>query len=103
LSPKQQEGLLNTLKVRFEKNISRHKSIEWDKVQARLEANPKKLWSLHEMEKTGGEPDVVGQDEKSGEYVFYDCSAESPKAVEVFVTIGRLGNLEKLLDQKIMP
>ena len=73
------EELLKVLKARFEKNMGRHKGIEWDKVQARLEANPKKLKSLHEMESTGGEPDVVGHDKKTGEYIFYDCSAESPK------------------------
>ena len=79
LSPKQREELLGALKDRFEKNLNRHKSLEWVKVQVRLEANPDKLWSLQEMERTGGEPDVVGRDKKSGEYVFYDCSAESPK------------------------
>jgi len=79
LSPEQREELLRTLKVRFEKNMHRHKGLEWAKVQARLEANTEKLWSLHEMERTGGEPDVVGQDKKAGEYIFYDCSAESPK------------------------
>ena len=76
----QHEELLKTLKTRFEKNMNRHKGIEWSKVQAKLDANPKKLWSLNEMERTGGEPDVVGHDKKSGEYIFYDCSAESPKA-----------------------
>src|SRR4051812_30939555 len=79
LSPKQREELLTTLKSRFEKNMNRHKGLEWTKVQAKLEANPEKLWSLNEMERTGGEPDVVGFDKKTGEYVFYDCSAESPK------------------------
>jgi hypothetical protein len=79
LSPEQREELLRTLKARFEKNMSRHKGLEWTKVQAKLEANTEKLWSLHEMERTGGEPDVVGQDTKTGEYSFYDCSAESPK------------------------
>jgi hypothetical protein len=78
LSPKQREELLTTLKARFEKNMNRHKCLEWAKVQARLEANPEKLWSLNEMEKTGGEPDVVGHDKKTDEYIFYDCSAESP-------------------------
>jgi hypothetical protein len=76
---KEQEELLKTLKARFEKNINRHKGLDWAKVQARLEANPQKLRSLNEMETTGGEPDVVGRDKKSGEYIFYDCSAESPK------------------------
>jgi hypothetical protein len=79
LSPKQREGLVKALKDRFEKNMNRHQGLEWANVQARLEANAEKLWSLHEMERTGGEPDVVGQDKKTGEYVFYDCSAESPK------------------------
>jgi hypothetical protein len=79
LSPEQHEELLKALKARFEKNKNRHKGIEWAKVQARLEANPEKLWSLNEMEETGGEPDVVGYDKKTGEYIFYDCSAESPK------------------------
>jgi hypothetical protein len=78
LSPKEQEELLTTLKTRFDKNKARHKGIEWDKVQEKL-AGSKKLWSLHEMEITGGEPDVVAYDKKTGEYVFYDCSAESPK------------------------
>lgn len=79
LSPEQHSALLSVLKVRFEKNTSRHKGLEWVKVQPRLEATPEKLWSLHEMERTGGEPDVVGLDGKTGEYLFYDCSAESPK------------------------
>ena len=79
LSPKQREELLKALKARFEKNVNRHKGLDWAKVQARLEANAEKLWSLHEMESTGGEPDVVGQDKKSGEYIFFDCSAETPK------------------------
>lgn len=79
LSQDQTEGLITTLKSRFEKNMNHHKGVQWDKVQARLEARPAKLWSLYEMEETGGEPDVVGHDKKSGEYIFYDCSAESPK------------------------
>ena len=79
LSSKQREELLGALKARFEKNMSRHKGLEWAKIQAKLEANAEKLWSLNEMEKTGGEPDVVGHDKKTGEYIFYDCSAESPK------------------------
>jgi hypothetical protein len=79
LSPDQTKELLKTLKARFEKNMDRHKGLEWAKVQAKLEANAEKLWSLNEMEKTGGEPDVVGHDKKTGEYIFYDCSAESPK------------------------
>jgi hypothetical protein len=79
LSPKQRDGLLIALKTRFEKNLNRHKGLDWAKVQARLEASAEKLWSLSEMERTGGEPDVVGQDKKTGEYIFYDCSAQSPK------------------------
>ncbi|MCX6060409.1 MAG: DUF4256 domain-containing protein [Chloroflexi bacterium] len=79
LSPKQYDELLRALKARFEKNMSRHKGHGWEKVQAKLEANTEKLWSLNEMERTGGEPDVVGYDKKTGEYIFYDCSAESPK------------------------
>jgi hypothetical protein len=79
LSSKQREELLATLKARFEKNMPRHKNVTWAEVQARLEGNPQKLWSLHEMEATGGEPDVVGLDKKTGEFIFYDCSAESPK------------------------
>src|SRR4029077_17592433 len=78
-STKQREELLNTLKARFEKTMNRHKGLEWAKVQAKLEANPKKLWSLNEMERTGGEPDVVDHDKKTGEYIFYDCSPESPQ------------------------
>ena len=81
LSPEQQQELLKALKIRFEKNMVRHKDIEWTKVQAKLDprAGGEKLWSLNEMESTGGEPDVVGHDKKTGEYIFYDCSAESPK------------------------
>ncbi|WP_088049379.1 DUF4256 domain-containing protein [Virgibacillus dakarensis] len=79
LSPEQREELLGGLKARFEKNMHRHKGLEWAKVQSKLEANTEKLWSLHEMERTGGEPDVVGHDKKKDEYIFYDCSAESPK------------------------
>ena len=79
LSPEQREELLRALKARFEKNMNRHKGLEWAKVQAKLEANTEKLRSLNEMERTGGEPDVVGHAKKTGEYVFYDCSAESPK------------------------
>ncbi|OUL63893.1 DUF4256 domain-containing protein [Flavobacterium sp. AJR] len=79
LSPKQQEELLDLLKTRFEKNKTRHESLEWVKIQAKLEANPEKLWSLNEMEETGGEPDVVGHDKSTDEYIFYDCSAETPK------------------------
>ena len=79
LSTEKHEALLVTLKARFEKYMSRHKDMDWAKVQAKLEANAGKLWSLNEMESSGGEPDVVGFDEKTGEYIFYDCSAESPK------------------------
>lgn len=79
LTPKQQEELLKTLKNRFEKNMSRHKGLEWSKVQAKLEADTENLWSLYEMERTEGEPDVVDYDKKQGAYIFYDCSAESPK------------------------
>src|SRR5467141_5262543 len=79
LSPKQREELLRALKARFEKNMNRHKGLEWANVQAKLEVNAGKLWSLNEMERTGGEPDIVGHDKKTGEYIFYDCSAESPK------------------------
>jgi hypothetical protein len=78
-SPEQRKELLGVLKARFEKNMNRHNGLEWAEVQAKLEANTEKLWSLNEMERTGGEPDVVGHDEKTGEHIFYDCSAESPK------------------------
>src|SRR3972149_2585300 len=84
LSPEQREELLRALKARFEKNMNRHKGLEWAKVQAKLEANTEKLWSLNEMERTGGEPDVVGYDKKTSEYIFYDCSAESPKGRRSF-------------------
>lgn len=80
LSQEQTEELINTLQVRFEKNTSRHEGLDWANVQARLEANRQKLWSLHEMEATGGEPDVVGYDANTDEFIFYDCSAESPKS-----------------------
>jgi hypothetical protein len=81
LSPEQRKELLSTLKTRFEKNINRHKDLVWSKIQAKIEgsAGEEKLWSLNEMERTGGEPDVVGYDKKSGEYIFYDCSDETPK------------------------
>jgi hypothetical protein len=79
LSPEPRKELLGALKARFEKNMNRHECLEWSKVQAKLEASAEKLWSLNEMERTGGEPDVVGHDKKTGEYIFYDCSAESPK------------------------
>jgi Protein of unknown function (DUF4256) len=79
LSPEQREELIRVLKVRFETNMNRHQGLEWASVHAKLEANAEKLWSLNEMERTGGEPDIVGHDKKTGEYIFYDCSAESPK------------------------
>jgi hypothetical protein len=79
LSPKQREELLRALKDRFEKNMNRHKGLEWAQVKAKLETLREKMWSLNEMERTGGEPDVIGRDKKTGEYIFYDCSAESPK------------------------
>ena len=79
LSPQQRDELLKTLKTRFEKNMNRHKGFKWEEIQKRIEANTAKLWSLYAMEDTGGEPDVVGQDKKTGEYIFYDCSAETPK------------------------
>jgi hypothetical protein len=78
LSPKEREDLLGILKARFEKHPQRHKGLAWSQVQTRLEANAEKLWSLHEMERTGGEPDVVAHEKKTGEYIFYDCAAESP-------------------------
>src|SRR6266481_4369368 len=84
LSRRQREEILRALQARFEKNMNRHKGLEWAKVQAKLEANTEKLWSLNEMETTGGEPDVVGQDKETGEYIFYDCSAESPKGRRSF-------------------
>jgi len=79
LSSEEHSALLKTLKTRFEKNMTRHKGLEWAKVEAKLKANSEKLWSLNAMEETGGEPDVIGQDKKTGEYIFYDCSPESPK------------------------
>jgi Protein of unknown function (DUF4256) len=79
LPKKQREEILKALQSRFEKNMNRHQGLEWAKVQANLEANSGKLWSLNEMESTGGEPDVIGQDKKTGEYIFFDCSAETPK------------------------
>ena len=91
---KEQEKLLVTLQARFEKNMARHKAMEWTKVKARLQAHPEKLWSLNEMERTGGEPDVVGQDKKTGEYIFWDCSAETPKG-RVSVCYDREGWLSR--------
>jgi Protein of unknown function (DUF4256) len=78
LSPAQREELLGTLRARFEKNMNRHKGLEWAQIQVKLEANAERLWSLHEMERTGGEPDVVSHDKKTGEYIFFDCAVESP-------------------------
>ena len=94
LPPKQREELLRALKARFEKHMNRHKGLEWDKVQAKLEANAEKLWSLNEMERTGGEPDVVSHDKKTGEYIFFDCSAETPKG-RVSVCYDREGWLSR--------
>src|SRR4249920_1625368 len=88
LSPSQTEELLKTLQVRFEKNMNRHKGLSWEKVQSRLKAHPEKLWSLHEMETTEGEPDVVGENKKSGAFIFYDCSPESPKGRRSFCCDG---------------
>jgi hypothetical protein len=98
LSSKQCEELLGTLKSRFEKNMNRHRGIEWAKVQAKLEANTEKLWSLGEMEKTGGEPDLVGYDKVASEYIFYDCSAESPQGRRNFCYDGEA--LEKRKEHK---
>ncbi len=89
LSAAQRKDLLSVLKERFEKNKNRHKGLEWAAIQAKLEANPQKLWSLDEMETTGGEPDVVGYDKKTGEYIFYDCAAESPKGRRSFCYDGQ--------------
>jgi hypothetical protein len=88
LSSEQREELLLALQARFEKNMKRHKGLEWAKVRAKLEGDPEKLWALDEMETTGGEPDVVGHDKKTGEYIFYDCSAESPKGRRSFCYDG---------------
>src|SRR5438874_13760511 len=88
LSPAQREELLRALKARFEKNMTRHQGLEWAKVQAKLEGNTEKLWSLHEMERTGGEPDVVGHDKKTGEYIFFDCSVQSPQGRRSFCYDG---------------
>ena len=91
------------MKARFEKNMNRHQSLEWAKVQARLEANAEKLWSLNEMERTGGEPDVVGHDKKTGEYVFFDCSAETPKTAPASVTTVKGWNRARNTGRKIPP
>ncbi len=79
MPPSKADELLKILKARFEKNMNRHKGLQWSKIKAKLEVNPQKIWSLNEMENTGGEPDVIGHDSMTGEYIFYDCSAESPK------------------------
>ena len=84
ITKRQSEEILTVLKARFEKNMNHHKGLEWAKIRAALEANTERLWSLHEMERSGGEPDVVGHDKKTGEYIFYDCSAESPKGRRSF-------------------
>lgn len=101
LSPEQQEVLLKNLKARFEKNISRHKDVDWNKVQEKLEANPAKLWSLNEMERTEGEPDVVGYDAKTDEYIFTIARQKALKAVEVFAMTGKPGKPENNTNQRI--
>src|SRR6266852_9642655 len=98
LSPEQREELLRALKARFEKNMNRHKGLEWAKVQAKLEANTERLWSLNEMERTGGEPDVVGRDKKTGEYIFYQRKVL--KAAEVFATTVKRWSQGKNINQK---
>src|SRR6266480_3268078 len=103
LSPKQREELLGALKTRFDKNINRHRGLDWAKVQAKLEANPEKLSSLNEMESTGGEPDVVGHDKKTGEYVFYDCSSQSPKGRTSCVTTAKRWIRGRNINQKTAP
>lgn len=84
LSTNQTENLFKTLKARFQKNMNRHKGLEWDKIEEKLQKNPEKTWSLYKMEESGGEPDVIAQDKKSGEYIFYDCTEESPKGRRSF-------------------
>jgi hypothetical protein len=103
LSPEQCEELLRALKARFEKNMNRHKALEWAKIRAKLEANTEKLWSLSEMERTGGEPDVVGHDKKTGEYIFYDCYPKLLKAAEVFATTVKRWTQGKNINQKTTP
>jgi hypothetical protein len=100
-SSEQCEELLRTWRARFEKNMNRHSGLEWAEVQAKLEANAGKLWSVNEMERTGGEPDVVGHDKKTSEYIFYDCSPESPKAAEVFATTVKRWTPGNNTNQKI--
>ncbi len=99
LPPEQRGELLGILKARFEKNTGRHKGLEWARILAKLDANPEKLWSLNEMERTGGEPDVVGYDNASGEFIFYDCSAETPTAAETFVTTVKPSSRGKSINQ----
>ena len=101
LSSEQREKILTTLKARFEKNMNRHEGLEWANVQAKLETNAEKLWSLNEMEITGGEPDVINYDKKADVYIFYDCSEQSPKAAEVFVMIERHWSQGKSINRKI--
>src|SRR5436309_8115779 len=101
LSPGQREELLRALKARFEKNMNRHKGLEWAKVKAKLEANTEKLWSLNEMERTGGEPDVVGHDKKTGEYIFLIVQRKVLKAAQVFVTTVKGWIQGKNINQKI--
>jgi hypothetical protein len=102
LSPEQREELLMVLKSRFEKNMGRHKGVAWTAVRSRLDAAPGKLWSLHEMERTGGEPDVVGRDEKTGELIFHDCSAESPDGRRSFATTGKRSTHGKSTSRRIV-
>ena len=101
LSPEQREKLVKALKARFEKNINRHKGLEWAKVKAKLEASPQKLWSLNEMERTGGEPDVVGHDKKTGEYIFLIVQRKVLTAAEVFVTTAKDWIQGKNINRKI--
>jgi hypothetical protein len=102
LTPKQRKELLKTLKARFEKNMDRHQGLEWAQVQAKLEANAAKLWSLNEMERTGGEPDVVGHDKNTGEYIFYDAQRKVLKAAEVFATTVKRWSQGKNINRQIM-
>ena len=103
LSKKQREELLHTLQARFEKNTARHKGLTWAQLQAKLEASAEKLWSLHEMERTGGEPDVVGHDKKTDEFIFYDCSRKARKAAGVSATTGKRWTQGKKTSQKATP
>lgn len=103
LSPEQEDQLLNTLKTRFEENMNRHKDIEWKKVEEKLKTHPEKLWSLNEMEESGGEPDVVGFDKKTSEYIFYDCSGKVLKDAAAFVTTGKHWNQGKSISPRTVP